>query len=177
MRIKTFGVDRRFDNIKHHFMKYLMTWTLQGFWIFMSVAPGLLVITNIKKLPIDTFAVIGFCIWMIGFIIEIIADYQKFVFRLDLKNKDRFIKNGLWAWSRHPNYFGEILLWIGISIIAYPVLVGWQYIILISPVFIFFLLTRISGIPMLESKADKKWGNDPIYQEYKKNTPALFPFL
>ena len=177
MRIKTFGFDRRFDNIKHHFTKYLMTWTLQGFWVFMSVAPGLLVITNIKKLPIETFAVLGFSIWIIGFIIEIIADYQKFVFRLDLKNKDRFIKTGFWTWSRHPNYFGEILLWIGISIIAFPVLVGWQYITLISPVFIFFLLTRISGIPMLESKADKKWGNHPAYKKYKKNTPILFPFF
>jgi steroid 5-alpha reductase family enzyme len=79
--------------------------------------------------------------------------------------------------SRHPNYFGEIILWAGIAIISLPFLSGWQYVTLVSPVFVFLLLTRISGLPFLEDKAEKKWGEDKDYIEYKKRTPILVPFF
>ena len=91
-------------------------------------------------------------------------------------NKDNFIKSGLWSISRHPNYFGEILIWFSISIICYPALSGWQNITLFSPVFVYFLLVKISGVNLIENSAEKKWGNIPEYQDYKKNTPMLFPF-
>ena len=91
------------------------------------------------------------------------------------ENEGKFIDEGLWKFSRHPNYYGEITLWLGIALIAFPVLEGWQLLTLISPIFVYILLTRISGISMLERRADKKWGEDPDYQIYKKTTPSLLP--
>jgi len=108
---------------------------------------------------------------------EVVADTQKSRFNTDPANKGKFIQSGLWSRSRHPNYFGEIVLWIGIAIIAVPVLQGWQWIAMISPLFVTLLLTRVSGVPLLEKKAGKKWGGQVDYEEYKKNTPVLIPRL
>ena len=113
--------------------------------------------------------------WLAGFLFEAVADWQKSRFRARPENEDRFIQSGLWAWSRHPNYFGEILLWLGIAIIALPVLKGWQHLTLISPLFVYLLLTRISGVNMLERRADRAWGQDSDYQAYKARTPVLWP--
>ena len=87
------------------------------------------------------------------------------------------INEGLWSLSRHPNYYGEITLWLGIAFIACPVLQGWQLLTLISPIFVYILLTRISGVIMLERRADKKWGEDPEYQLYKESTSSLVPMF
>lgn len=175
MRIRAAGEDRRFRDLKTSFPRFLLTWTLQGLWITFSLAAALVVITSETRAMFDIFALIGIVIWIIGFMFEVIADRQKSAFRIDPANKDKFIKNGLWAWSRHPNYFGEIVLWIGIAIIALPVLSGWQWVTLISPVFVTILLTKISGVPMLEKRADEKWGGQTDYEEYKKNTSVLIP--
>ena len=91
------------------------------------------------------------------------------------ENKDSFITTGLWAYSRHPNYFGEILLWLGIAIIAFPTLVGWQYAALISPIFVTFLLVKVSGVKLLEESGQKRWGADPAYQKYIATTSVLLP--
>ncbi len=123
----------------------------------------------------DIFAIVGALVWVIGFAIEVTADAQKSRFNADPSNKGKFIRTGLWSRSRHPNYFGEIVLWIGIAIIAIPVLQGWQWVAMISPLFVTLLLTRVSGIPLLEKKADVKWGGQAEYEEYKKNTPVLIP--
>jgi steroid 5-alpha reductase family enzyme len=114
-------------------------------------------------------------VWLIGFAIEATADLQKNRFRADTGNKGSFINTGLWSWSRHPNYFGEIVLWTGVAIIALPVLSGWQLLTLISPVFVFLLLTRVSGIPLLEKKAEEKWGGQEAYEAYKEHTSVLVP--
>ena len=117
--------------------------------------------------------VAGLVLWIAGFAIEVIADRQKTEFRADPANQDKFITHGLWAWSRHPNYFGEIMLWCGIAVISYPALVGLQIFTLISPIFVVVLLTAIPGVRMLETRGNRKWGDDPEYQAYKRATPVL----
>ncbi len=175
LRIRAAGEDRRFRELKESFGRFLLTWTLQGLWVTFSLAAALAAITSTLRLDLDLFALLGFLLWLTGFAIEVIADRQKSAFNAKPENKGRFINSGLWAWSRHPNYFGEIVLWIGAALIALPVLRGWQYATLVSPVFIILLLTRISGIPLLEKRADQKWGNEAEYQAYKARTPALIP--
>ena len=172
-RIKRDGRDGRFDIIKTDVLQFLMTWVLQGLWVFLTLACALAIITSAQREPIDVFAIVGLVVWVIGFSIEVVADRQKSAFRKIPANRDRFITTGLWAWSRHPNYFGEIMLWVGVLIIALPILSGWRWVALISPVFVFVLLTRISGVPMLERRARKKWGDDADYQRYVDNTPSL----
>ena len=175
IRVKKAGSDGRFDLMKKDFWWFLMTWTIQGLWVFLTLAMALAAITSESKMAIDFFAIVGTLIWIFGFSIEVIADQQKTNFKDDPANKDKFITVGLWSWSRHPNYFGEMVLWIGIALIAFPVLIGWQLVALISPIFVIFLLTRISGVTMLESRGYKKWGDDEEYKNYIKNTSVLIP--
>jgi len=174
-RIQKAGKDARFDEIKPSFLRFLSTWTLQGLWVTFTLAAALAAITTTTRKELGLFALIGFLVWIFGFTIEVMADAQKSRFRADPKNKGAFIHTGLWAWSRHPNYFGEIVLWIGVAIIALPVLRGWQWATLISPVFVAVLLTRISGVPILEKRADEKWGGQEAYEAYKERTPVLIP--
>ncbi|MEM7183550.1 MAG: DUF1295 domain-containing protein [Spirochaetota bacterium] len=173
MRIRKDGKDRRFDSIKTSFFRFLMAWSIQGLWVSFSCAAAFVAITSSRRLPMDVWAYAGLGIWIVGFAIEAIADKQKSIFKQNPDNKDKFIQSGLWSWSRHPNYFGEILLWLGIAVIAFPTLQGWQYFTLISPVFVVVLLTKISGVPMLEEKSDKKWGGLEEYENYKKKTSVL----
>jgi steroid 5-alpha reductase family enzyme len=172
-RVRRDGGDGRFDWIKTNFLRFLMTWTLQGLWVLLTLAAALAVITAEEREDVDVFLVAGMAIWVIGFAIEVTADRQKSAFRADPANDGRFITTGLWAWSRHPNYFGEITLWTGIAITALPILSGWRWLMLVSPVFVVLLLTRISGIPMLERRAEKRWGTDPAFRAYTDSTPAL----
>lgn len=175
-RISADGKDVRFDKIKTDPLLFLRTWTMQGLWVALTAASALLIITTETRLPIDVFAIIGFAMWGAGFAIEIAADTQKSKFRADPKNKGRFINTGIWTWSRHPNYFGEIMLWAGITVASLPLLTGWQWVTIISPIFVLLLLTKVSGVPMLEKSGKKKWRDEPEYQEYVKNTPVLVPW-
>ncbi len=176
-RIKKAGKDDRFDEIKPSFIRFLNVWTIQGLWVTFTMAAALVAITTTNRQEFDLFAMVGFLIWIFGFTIEVLADFQKSRFSANPNNKGKFIQTGLWSRSRHPNYFGEIVLWVGVAVIAFPVLQGWQLVALISPVFVTFLLTRVSGIPLLENKADKKWGGQEDYESYKKRTPVLIPRL
>lgn len=176
-RILKAGEDRRFKEIKQSFSRFLLTWTLQGLWVSFTAAAALSVLTTPQKVEFGIFGILGLVIWIIGFSFEAIADYQKSKFKSNPENEGKFIDIGLWSISRHPNYFGEILLWIGVAIIALPTLQGWRFLTLVSPVFVTLLLTKVSGIPMLEKYADKKWGGQEDYEEYKKNTPVLIPGL
>lgn len=176
-RIQKAGKDDRFDEIKPDFFRFLNVWTIQGLWVTFTAAAALVAITSATRKGLDAYAIIGALVWGIGFIIEVTADAQKSRFNADPANKGKFIRTGLWSRSRHPNYFGEIVLWIGIAIIAIPVLQGWQWVAMISPLFVTLLLTRVSGIPLLEKKSDTKWGGQADYEEYKKNTPVLIPRL
>ena len=176
-RIQKDGKDGRFDDIKPSFIRFLNVWTIQGLWVTFTAAAALVAITSSNREPLGWVAIVGALVWVIGFGIEVVADSQKSQFRANPANKGKFINTGLWAKSRHPNYFGEIVLWIGVAIVAAPVLQGWQWVALISPVFVTILLTRVSGVPMLEKRADEKWGGQPDYEQYKKETPVLIPKL
>ncbi len=175
MRVKKAGQDRRFNEIKTRFWRYLFTWTLGGAWVFITMAAGLAAITSMTQRPLGVFLILGVALWIIGFAVEVIADRQKTNFRKNPENSEKFITTGLWAYSRHPNYFGEIVLWLGIAVIALPTLVGWQYVTLISPIFVIFLLVKISGVKLLEEGGQKRWGSDPDYQHYLATTSVLIP--
>ena len=175
IRVKKDGGDGRFTIMKTKFWWFLMTWNIQGMWVFLSLAAGLAAMTSAEKVEVDIFLIVGLVVWVLGFSIEVISDGQKSKFRSKTENKDKFITSGIWSWSRHPNYFGEILLWCGITIIALPVLQGWQFITLISPIFIIILLTQISGVRLLELRGKKKWGENEEYQKYLRNTSVLIP--
>ena len=175
LRIQMAGKDRRFDRIKPFFFRFMMTWTLQGLWVLMTAGAALAAMTSSKTADAPAIVAAGLALWFVGFAFEVVADRQKSQFRADPANEGRFIRDGLWAWCRHPNYFGEIVLWLGIAVIAYPALQGWQYLTLVSPLFVFLLLTRVSGVPMLDAHARRKWGEEPEYQAYRKATPVLFP--
>lgn len=175
LRIHKAGKDDRFDEWKPAFFRYLNVWNIQGLWVSFTMASATIAISSNNAQELDIFAWIGAIVWLVGLIIEMTADGQKRRFNEDPANTGKFIQSGLWSHSRHPNYFGEIVLWIGVAIVVIPVLQGWQWIAMISPVFVTLLLTRVSGIPLLEAKADKKWGGQSDYETYKKSTPALIP--
>ena len=174
-RIRRDGRDGRFDRIKTDPLRFFMTWTIQGLWVLLTAAAALAIITSSERQTLGVAGVTGIAIWLTGFAIEVAADRQKSAFRRDPANSGRFIRTGLWAWSRHPNYFGEITLWTGIAVMALPILSGWRWAVLVSPVFVTLLLTRVSGIPMLEARADRRWGGEAEYEEYKRATPILVP--
>ena len=174
-RIRRDGRDGRFDEIKINPIRFFSAWTIQGLWVLLTAAAALAIITTEQREELGWVAFVGMVVWALGFVIEAVADRQKSTFKKDPANEGQFISTGLWAWSRHPNYFGEITLWTGIAILAVPILSGWQWVVLVSPVFVTILLTRVSGIPMLETRADNRWGDDEEYQRYKASTPVLLP--
>jgi len=174
-RIMKSGKDERFDEIKVSFLRFLLTWTVQGLWVSFTAAAAWVAITTTTRRPLGWPALVGFLVWAFGFGFEVLADTQKSAFKANPENEGRFIDTGLWSWSRHPNYFGEIVLWIGVAIIALPVLRGWQFVALISPLYVTAQLTLVSGIPILERKADERWGGQEDYEAYKERTPVLIP--
>ena len=176
VRVLKAGEDRRFREVKQNFSKFLVWWSVSALWVFLTAANALTMIINNVSFTDDFYFYFGLSLWLIGFSFEAIADEQKRRFKSDKKNKDAFISTGLWGLSRHPNYFGEILLWVGMAVIALPTLIGWQYVTLISPIFIYFLLTRVSGVNLLEDRANQKWGGTEEYESYVKKTPVLIPF-
>ncbi len=174
LRIYKAGEDRRFRTIKPNFTRFLMTWTLQGMWVSMCLLCVLTALTSTHGVIMNNIFFVGLVIYFLGLVIEIVADRQKTIFRREPKNKDKFITTGLWSFSRHPNYLGEILLWSGLAIMSVSSLQELQYLTLISPLFVYILLVYISGIRLLENQAEKKWGHLQSYREYVKNTPSLF---
>ena len=177
MRIHKAGEDKRFRSIKTSASQFFMTFTLSGLWVKLCSMCALVAISSPEGLVMNALTYIGIILFIIGFGIEIIADNQKTAFRSIEANKDSFITSGLWSKSRHPNYFGEVLLWFAIAVISFSSLEGLQLITLISPVFTYILLVYVSGVRMLEDMNDKKWADDEKYKSYKENTPMLFPKL
>ena len=176
-RVIKVGEDKRFEHAKKSFSKFLMFFNISALWVFLTIVNVLTMIINNSDSVTDLFFIIGFTIVIIGFIIEVVADMQKRKFRTNISNKGQFISSGLWSISRHPNYFGEMMIWVGMSFATIPILIGWQFITLISPIFVIFLLIKVSGINLLEASANDKWGADKNYQDYRDKTSVLIPFL
>tara|TARA_B100000497_G_scaffold20078_1_gene23745 strand:+ start:14456 stop:15325 length:870 start_codon:yes stop_codon:yes gene_type:complete len=172
-RIKKDGQDKRFIVMKTKFTWFLMTWTIGGLWVLVTMAAGLAALTSNITAELGLISYLGIALWLFGFIVEVTADNQKTEFRKNPDNRNRFITTGVWSWSQHANYFGEITLWFGLALVALPVLSGWQLATLISPVFVYFLLTKVSGIPLLDRLAKQKWGTDSDYLSYTQATSKL----
>lgn len=173
LRVKRNGKDGRFDEMKVRPLNFLVAWTMQALWVVITAACALVIITDDQRVPISWIGIVGLCIWVFGWTIEIVADYQKSQFKRNPENAKKFIQHGLWAWSQHPNYFGEVMLWTGMAIFALPTLSGLQWFCLISPVFVFVLLRYISGVNLSHEIGDKRWGKDSEYLEYRQNTPVM----
>lgn len=174
IRVKRAGKDLRFDEIKKNFLRFMVAWILQGLWVFMCLLP-VIAMTSSSKSTNFMFSLIGVFLWLTGWLIEVISDIQKTRFNAVATNKGNFINTGLWSISRHPNYFGEFVLWLGITVITFPSLSGFQYLAILTPIFVYLLLKNVSGVNLLEEIANKRWGDDQNYKDYKKNTPVFFP--
>ena len=178
LRIHRTGKDGRFDKLKTSSIRFLVPWTLQGLWVFLTMIVVIVINTQANSAPaLGIWDGIGLSIWILGFSIEVIADNQKTVFNSEPNNQGKWIDCGLWSYSRHPNYLGEILLWTGIAFFGVSCFTGLEKIAWISPLFIYLLLTKISGTPILDRRALEKWGDDSEYQTYREKTPLLFPRL
>ena len=175
-RIHRTGKDGRFDQLKTSPVRFLVPWTIQGLWVFLTMI--VVVVINSQAMPAPAFGawdVVGLSVWCLGFGIEVVADNQKTAFNKEPTNEGKWIDRGLWSYSRHPNYLGEILLWTGIACFGIPCFTGLERFAWVSPVFVFLLLTKLSGIPILDRRALERWGDDGAYLKYRGNTPALFP--
>jgi steroid 5-alpha reductase family enzyme len=173
-RINKDGKDERFDKAKKKFFWFLQYWMGQAAWVVFSAGASILAILSPVEAELEVLAFIGIFLWWSGFLIEVISDYQKRKFRETSDPKTEFISTGLWARSRHPNYFGEITLWVGMAVISLSSLSGIEYVTaVVSPLFIYLLLRKAEGVPMLERIADERYGELSDYQEYKANTPVL----
>jgi steroid 5-alpha reductase family enzyme len=174
-RILKIGKDARFDDKRGDFLKFLGFWVLQAIAVWAIMLPATVLLSLPAAAPLGAVSAIGAVMWLVGFAIEAVADAQKYAFRNDPSNKGRWIQSGLWKHSRHPNYFGEVLLWWGLFVLALPSLSPSTLFALVGPVAITLLLLFVSGIPLLEKGADEKYGRDPEYQEYKRLTSVFLP--
>ncbi len=175
IRVRKIGKDKRFDDKRSNFWKFGKFWVLQGISVWIIMIPSVLFLSK-DATSLSSISYLGVIIWALGLVIEAVADIQKYIFKNKPENKERWIEIGLWKYSRHPNYFGEIALWFGIYFFVLPGLTFWESIIgLVGPLYIASLILFISGIPLLEKSADSRWGNLADYQAYKKRTSLIIP--
>ena len=141
---------------------------LQGALLFIIVLPALLINKSTATL-LSVLDVIGVAVWLVGFYFEAVGDAQLARFIKNTANKGKLMQSGLWAYTRHPNYFGEVTQWWGLGIIALAVPGGWLG--LIGPLTITYLILKVSGIPMLE----KKMALHPDFASYKQRVSVFVP--
>jgi steroid 5-alpha reductase family enzyme len=174
-RILKIGKDARFDDKRGDFLKFLGFWVIQAIAVWAVMLPVTVLLSLDSPEGLGALSLAGAALWAIGFGIEAVSDAQKYAFRNRLENKGRWIRSGLWKYSRHPNYFGEVVLWWGLFILALPSLAIETLFAAAGPVFITLLLLFVSGVPLLEKSADEKYGKDPAYQAYKRRTSIFIP--
>lgn len=147
---------------------YLQVYLLQGLFLFLIVSP-ILLINNSSASPLGILDILGVAVWLFGFYFESVGDAQLARFIKNPENKGKLMQSGLWAYTRHPNYFGEVTQWWGIWLIALSVPYGLLGII--GPLTITILILKVSGVPMLE----KKMAENPDFAEYKRRTSVFIP--
>ena len=168
-------VDHRFDGMRDRPLRFARFWLLQAISVAVIMLPISYLLDRSDAPGFGAWAIVGAAVWLVGLVIEAVADAQKSAFKANDANRGRFITTGLWRYSRHPNYFGEILVWWGLFAYAVPFLHGAAFAVVAGPVFITLLLLFVSGIPLLERSADEKHGDDPAYRDYKRRTSILVP--
>ena len=174
-RILKIKKDSRFDDKRENFLKFLKFWFFQAISIWVILFPPIFLLNNKSNRSLNLVMLLGVGVWGAGLLIETISDWQRYTFRNNPDNKNKWIQTGLWKYSRHPNYFGEMLVWWGIFIFATPIMRGISFLNILSPIYITFILLFVSGIPLLEKSYDSKFGGDKKYQEYKRRTSILIP--
>ncbi len=174
-RIIKIGKDARFDDKRGNFINFLQFWVLQATTVWLVMLPFSVYITSPSDEGALYFTLLGILLFSLGLLIESISDVQKFRYRRTPENNSHWVDSGLWKYSRHPNYFGEMLVWWGLFIVVIPSLEGLFWLTLIGPLWITVLLLFVSGIPLLEKSADRKYGNNPDYLSYKESTSMLIP--
>ncbi|XP_057770490.1 uncharacterized protein LOC130990293 isoform X2 [Salvia miltiorrhiza] len=173
MRILQWGEDRRFDEMRENLAKLAVFWIFQAVWVWTVSLPVTFVNASNRNPSLQAADIIGWIIWSVGILVEATADQQKLTFKNSPDNRGKWCDVGVWKYSRHPNYFGEIFLWWGIFVAATPVLKNAEWLVILGPIFLTLLLLFVSGIPLLEESADKKYGNIPAYRHYKRKTSPL----
>eukprot|EP01103_Thecamoeba_quadrilineata_P000564 TRINITY_DN10490_c0_g1_i1.p1 TRINITY_DN10490_c0_g1~~TRINITY_DN10490_c0_g1_i1.p1 ORF type:complete len:240 (-),score=33.48 TRINITY_DN10490_c0_g1_i1:30-749(-) len=141
-RILRDGKDSRFDRIRTKPKIFFIYWTVQALWVYLTLLPVLILNDNSNNPPIDIVDKIGWGLWGAGFLLESVADAQKTIFKSNPNNHNRWIQSGLWKFSRHPNYFGEILVWIGVFLSSSRTMTGYQYLSVVSPFFYFIFVDK-----------------------------------
>lgn len=168
IRIAAQKKDKRFDEIRDSLFSFFFFWVSQAVLVWVLLFPFFFATVSSSTF----FNIAGIALLLIGLVIETVADIQKFRHKKKSKN---FISTGLWKYSRHPNYFGEILFWIGVYLALLPTLSFVPAIVSVaSPLAIIFILLFVTGVPPLEQHGRKKWG--AAYKEYQKKTSMLIPW-
>ena len=175
IRINKIKQDARFDNIRTNYLRFGAFWLLQALSIWIISIPLIILLSKPPVLDLLALHWAGLIISAVGIIIESVADWQKYRFKNKLNNKNRWIDSGLWKYSRHPNYFGEILMWWGVFVYCVPNLQNGELFSIISPLYVMFLLLYVTGIPTLEKRYLQRYGNNPAYQAYVARTRLLIP--
>ncbi|WWD16864.1 hypothetical protein CI109_101296 [Kwoniella shandongensis] len=182
-RIMRDGSDSRFDDLKTRPLIFTGMWFGQALWVTLVGLPAYLVnsVPAAAHPALGLKDLIGVSIWAAGLGLEIIADREKSAWRAaknDKKHEEKFISSGVWAWSRHPNYLGEVILQSGPPLLALtaPLPPTVKYLACISPFFSYVLLRYGSGVPPLEESAEKKWGKDEGWKKYRDQTSVLVPW-
>jgi steroid 5-alpha reductase family enzyme len=170
IRILKIKKDQRFDGVRENFWQFAKFWLLQAISIFIISLP--FIFASLNNLP-KNICFLALILFFVGLFIETIADWQKYQFKNKQNEKDLFIKHGLWKYSRHPNYFGEMLMWWSIYLFIVSDLNGWQHMLIIGPIYISSLLLFVTGVPTLEKKYEKRYGSE--WANYKKQTSLIIP--
>jgi len=174
-RILRMKVDHRFDGMRERPLRFARFWALQATTVAVVMLPVSYLLDRDHPPGFGAWGIAGAALWLAGLLVEAVADAQKAAFKAREENHGRFVANGLWRYSRHPNYFGEMLVWWGLFVYAVPALHGAAFVVVIGPIFITLLLSFVTGIPPLERSADEKYGSDPAYGDYKRRTSILVP--